>query len=183
MNIVAVVGLRWITRSARVGAPSVSLWVLACLVFFIPLALALDRALQPPSRSRAASTPGCAAPSDRCTVSCAAGACGSTIFLLSVAVALCGGQLRARARACGRGARRQPPVLGRVRAGLTLVLHRLNIIGLAAGKWVQNIGSVATWIPPRAPHRLRRRRVCDYLGPRPRSRPPSWCRAMTFWQR
>ena len=41
MNIVAVVGLRWITRSARVGAPSVSLWVLACLVFFVPLALAL----------------------------------------------------------------------------------------------------------------------------------------------
>src|SRR5918994_3532987 len=41
MNIVAVVGLRWISRSARVGAPSVSLWILACLVFFIPLALAL----------------------------------------------------------------------------------------------------------------------------------------------
>src|SRR5688500_7613508 len=41
MNIVAVVGLRWIARSARLGAPSVSLWLLACLVFFIPLALAL----------------------------------------------------------------------------------------------------------------------------------------------
>src|SRR5688572_2222775 len=41
MNIVAVVGLRWIARSARVGAPSVSLWVLACLLFFVPLALAL----------------------------------------------------------------------------------------------------------------------------------------------
>src|SRR5918996_845651 len=41
MNIVAVVGLRWIARSARIGAPSVSLWILACVVFFIPLALAL----------------------------------------------------------------------------------------------------------------------------------------------
>ena len=41
MNIVAVVGLRWIARSARIGAPSVSLWVLACLLFFIPMALAL----------------------------------------------------------------------------------------------------------------------------------------------
>ena len=41
MNIVAVVGLRWIARSARVGAPSVTLWMLAWLVFFIPLAAAL----------------------------------------------------------------------------------------------------------------------------------------------
>jgi amino acid transporter len=41
MNIVAVVGLRWIARSARVGAPSVSLWILACVLFFIPMALAL----------------------------------------------------------------------------------------------------------------------------------------------
>ena len=41
MNIVAVVGLRWITRSARLGAPSVSLWILAWLVF---AALLLGRA-------------------------------------------------------------------------------------------------------------------------------------------
>src|SRR5918992_4845873 len=41
MNIVAVVGLRWIARSARLGAPSVSLWILAWAVFFVPLALAL----------------------------------------------------------------------------------------------------------------------------------------------
>lgn len=41
MNIVAVVGLRWIARSARLGAPSVTLWVLACLTFFVPLALTL----------------------------------------------------------------------------------------------------------------------------------------------
>ena len=41
MNIVAVVGLRWISRSARLGAPSVTLWILACLVFFVPLAAVL----------------------------------------------------------------------------------------------------------------------------------------------
>ena len=43
MNIVAVVGLRWIARSARLGAPSVTLWVLAALAFFVPLALAVAR--------------------------------------------------------------------------------------------------------------------------------------------
>src|SRR5262245_45875994 len=41
MNVVAVVGLRWITRGARVGAPSVTLWILACAAFFVPLAAAL----------------------------------------------------------------------------------------------------------------------------------------------
>jgi len=43
MNVVAVVGLRWIARSARLGAPSVTLWVLACLAFFVPLAIAVAR--------------------------------------------------------------------------------------------------------------------------------------------
>jgi glutamate:GABA antiporter len=39
MNIVAVVGLRWISRSARAGAPSITLWILAWLLFFLPMAL------------------------------------------------------------------------------------------------------------------------------------------------
>jgi glutamate:GABA antiporter len=46
MNIVAVVGLRWIARSARLGAPSVTLWILACLAFFVPLAIAVSRLAQ-----------------------------------------------------------------------------------------------------------------------------------------
>jgi amino acid transporter len=46
MNIVAVVGLRWIARSARLGAPSVVLWVLAAVAFFVPLAIAVSRLAQ-----------------------------------------------------------------------------------------------------------------------------------------
>jgi amino acid transporter len=46
MNIVAVVGLRWIARSARLGAPSVTLWILAALAFFLPLAIAVSRLAQ-----------------------------------------------------------------------------------------------------------------------------------------
>ena len=41
MNIVAVVGLRWIARSARAGESSVTLWILAWLLFFLPLAAAV----------------------------------------------------------------------------------------------------------------------------------------------
>jgi glutamate:GABA antiporter len=46
MNIVAVVGLRWIARSSRLGAPSVTLWVLAALAFFVPLAMTVSRLAQ-----------------------------------------------------------------------------------------------------------------------------------------
>ena len=31
MNVAAIVGLRWISRSARIGAPAMVLWVLACV--------------------------------------------------------------------------------------------------------------------------------------------------------
>jgi amino acid transporter len=40
MNVIAVVGLRWISRSARAGVPSISLWLLAWL-FFVPFAAAV----------------------------------------------------------------------------------------------------------------------------------------------
>ena len=42
MNVVAVVGLRWITRGARVDAPAVTLWILAWAMFFVPLAAAVS---------------------------------------------------------------------------------------------------------------------------------------------
>ena len=39
MNIVAVVGMRWIARGARTGPASVTLWALAWIAFFVPLAV------------------------------------------------------------------------------------------------------------------------------------------------
>src|SRR5690242_428007 len=38
MVVIAVVSLRWIPRAARAGWPSMSLWCLAGLCFFVPLA-------------------------------------------------------------------------------------------------------------------------------------------------
>src|SRR5450759_1707108 len=40
MNVVAVVGLRWIARGARGGPAAVTLWALAWIAFFVPLAVA-----------------------------------------------------------------------------------------------------------------------------------------------
>ena len=41
LNVVAVIGLRWISRGARVGPPALLLWVLAWICFFLPLAATL----------------------------------------------------------------------------------------------------------------------------------------------
>jgi len=41
LNVVAVVGLRWISRGARAGSPALLLWLLAWLSFFLPLAATL----------------------------------------------------------------------------------------------------------------------------------------------
>src|SRR5471030_3159575 len=39
LNIAAVVGLRWLSTAAQIGPSSLALWVLALIIFFVPLAL------------------------------------------------------------------------------------------------------------------------------------------------
>lgn len=145
MNIVAIVGLRWISRSARVGAPSVTLWVLACLVFFVPLAVALiDLSSRYPEQGgiyawvRRAFGHG---------HGYAAGWClwvnnlfyfpSLLLFAAANVTLVVGGPELADNRTYSIVF-----VLGFL-WGTTL----LNIVGLSAGKWLQHGGSVATWIP------------------------------------
>jgi amino acid transporter len=147
MNIVAVTGLRWISRSARAGAPSVSLWILACLVFFVPLALALIEL-----SSRHPEQGGIYAWVRRAFGPLHGFVCGWCLWVNNMfyfpALLLF-------------GAANFALVLGPSGGGLaenrlysvTFVLGflwfctLLNIIGLTAGKWLQHLGSVATWIP------------------------------------
>src|SRR4029079_8801197 len=42
MNVVAVVGMRWIARGARTGPESVPLWILAWIAFLVPHAVAIS---------------------------------------------------------------------------------------------------------------------------------------------
>lgn len=42
-NIAAVVGIRWLAAAAHAGAGSITLWVLAAALFFVPSALAVSR--------------------------------------------------------------------------------------------------------------------------------------------
>ena len=165
MNIVAVVGLRWIARSARVGAPSVSLWVLACLLFFIPLALALIElsSRHPEQGGIYAWVRRAFGPLHGFIVGWCLWVNNLVYFpsLLLFAAAnfalVIGPSLGFGAGALSgtEGAGFSPADLADDRLysvvfvlGFLWFCTAINIVGLQAGKWVQNIGSFATWIPP-----------------------------------
>ncbi|MBA3271325.1 MAG: amino acid permease [Acidobacteria bacterium] len=148
MNIVAVVGLRWIARSARVGAPSVSLWVLACLVFFVPLALALiELSSRHPEQGgiyawvRRAFGP---------LHGFVAGWCMwvNNLFYFPSLLLFAGANFALVLGPRGEGLAENRLYSVAFVIGLLWFCTALNIIGLQAGKWVQHIGNVATWIPP-----------------------------------
>ena len=148
MNIVAVVGLRWISRSARAGAPSVSLWILACLVFCIPLALALiELASRHPEQG------GIYAWVRRAFGPFHGFVCGWCLWVNNLfyfpsllLFAAANFALVLGPRGEGLGEDRLYSVVFVL--GFLWFATLINIIGLTAGKWVQNAGSVATWIPP-----------------------------------
>ena len=116
MNIVAVVGLRWISRSARLGAPSVTLWILACLVFFVPLAAVIAEL-----SSRHPEQGGIYAWARRAFGPAHGFVCGwcmwvNNLFYFPALLLFAGANLLVPLGAGRRGDRRQPLVLGHVRA-------------------------------------------------------------------
>jgi len=148
MNIVAVVGLRWITRSARVGAPSVSLWILACLVFFIPLALALIEL-----SSRYPEQGGIYAWVRRAFGPLHGFVCGwclwvNNLFYFPSLLLFAAANFAVVLGPSGEGLADNHLYSVLFVLGFLWFCTGINIIGLEVGKWVQNLGSVATWIPP-----------------------------------
>ncbi len=147
MNIVAVVGLRWIARSARIGPPSVLLWVLAGAAFFVPLASVVAHLA-----SRFPDQGGMYVWVRRAFGPLHGFICGwclwvnnlfyfpsLLLFAAANAVAAFGPRL------AGVGDSRAYSVVFVLVALWALI--GLNIVGLSAGRRLQNVGSVATWLP------------------------------------
>jgi amino acid transporter len=148
MNIVAVVGLRWISRSARVGAPSVSLWILACVVFFIPLALALiELSSRHPEQGgiyawvRRAFGP---------LHGFVAGWClwVNNLFYFPSLLLFAAANFALVLGTSGEGLAENRLYSVLFVLGFLWFCTAINVVGLSAGKWVQHVGSIATWIPP-----------------------------------
>src|SRR5688572_11586642 len=146
MNIVAIVGLRWISRSARIGAPAVTLWILACLLFFVPLAAVLAEL-----SSRHPQQGGIYAWARRAFGPAHGFVCGWCMWVnnLFYFPALL---LFAAANALIPLGAAQSMADSRLYSvtfvlGFPWATTFLNIFGFSAGKWLQHVGSVATWIP------------------------------------
>ncbi len=146
-TVVAVTGLRWISRGARAGAPSVLLWVLAWLAFFVPLALAVSvLAKKHPEQG------GIYAWVHRAFGPFASALCGwclwvnnlfyfpsLLLFAAANAAAMFGGLA---------------PGLGDSRVFSTIFVLgflwftvSISIQGFEAGRWLQNVGVIGTWVP------------------------------------
>jgi amino acid transporter len=147
MNIVAVVGLRWIARGARVGAPSVVLWVLACVLFFIPLACALAEL-----SSRYPDQGGIYAWARRAFGPVHGFVCGwclwvnNLFYFPSLLLFVAANALLVFGDRFAGLADNRTYSVAFVLVTLWL-LTGLNVLGLSAGKWLQNVGTAATWIP------------------------------------
>ena len=147
MNIVAVVGLRWISRSARVGAPSVTLWVLAALAFFIPLACVLAEL-----SSRRPQQGGIYAWARAAFGPLHGFVCGwcmwvNNLFYFPALLLFAAANATLVLGADGAAIADSRAYSVLFVLGFLWAVTLLNIVGFSAGKWVQHVGSVATWIP------------------------------------
>ena len=147
MNIVAVVGMRWIARGARTGPASVTLWVLAWMAFFVPLAVACSTLAR-----RYPEQGGVYAWVRRAFGQGHGFICGWCLWVNNLfyfpSLLLFGA---ANFAAIG-GADWQ--ALGAARwYSVTFVLGGIwlaagvSIVGLGVGKWLQNAGSLGVWVP------------------------------------
>ena len=146
-NVVAVLGLRWVATSAKAGPSSLVLWLLAATLFFIPQGIAVITLA-----SRFPDEGGVYAWTRRSYGEWNGFLCGwcywinnvlyypnlliSTAVIATYAIGKGGTALGAS----------WPYVLSVSLAALWLAAL-LNIVGLGTGKWLHNIGGVATYLP------------------------------------
>jgi amino acid transporter len=147
MNIVAVVGMRWIARGARTGPPSVTLWILAWIAFFVPLAVACSALAK-----RYPEQGGVYAWVRRAFGQGHGFICGWCLWVNNLfyfpSVLLFGAANFAAIGGAGweaMGAARWYSVAF-VLAGIWIAAG-ISIIGLRLGKWLQNAGSLGVWVP------------------------------------
>jgi glutamate:GABA antiporter len=146
-NIAAVLGPRWIAAAAHNGASSISLWVLAALLFFLPTTfIVVELSTRYPEEG------GLYVWSKRAFGEFHGFIAGWTywiytffyfpgLLMASAAMAAYIGGVRAASLASSRTFLVSGSFL------LLLVAVLLNIIGLNIGKWLQNAGGIGTYLP------------------------------------
>jgi len=146
-NIATVLGPRWVAAAAHNGTSSVSLWVIAALLFFVPSALVINEL-----SSRFPEEGGLYVWTKEAFGDFHGFVAGWNYWIYTVFYFP--GLLLASAAMCayiigenGAWLSQDRPFLLWVSVGLLVVAVVFNIIGLNIGKWLQNAGGVATYLP------------------------------------
>jgi glutamate:GABA antiporter len=146
-NIATVLGPRWISAAGHNGTSSISLWVLAAVLFFVPGALVINEL-----SSRFPHEGGLYVWAKEAFGDFHGFVAGWTYWVYTIfyfpGLLLASASMSAYVFP-GKGAALSEDrtfLLG-VSLGLLLVAVGLNIIGLNIGKWLQNAGGVGTYLP------------------------------------
>lgn len=146
-NIAAVLGPRWIAAAAHNGTSSISLWILAAVLFFVPTALVINEL-----SSRFPEEGGLYVWSKEAFGDFHGFIAGWTYWIYTVFYFP--GLLFASAAMAAYIFGGQGDVLAQNRTfllvvsfALLIVAVSLNIVGLNIGKWLQNVGGVSTYLP------------------------------------
>ena len=147
LNLVAVTSLRWLGSSAAAGPSSIGLWILAAVFFFVPMGLAVsEMAVRQPEQG------GIYAWTKRSLGGrhgFLAGWCYWVNNMLYPASLLMS-TAAVFTYAVGRGGTSLEsswPYVLSFTISLLAVATVLNVVGLRTGKWLQNFGAVATYLP------------------------------------
>jgi amino acid transporter len=146
-NIVTVLGPRWIAAAGHNGTSSISLWALAALFFFIPGAMVINEL-----SSRFPEEGGLYVWSKEAFGDFHGFVAGWTYWIYTVfyfpGLLLASASMSAYMfGARGAALSQDRTFLLAISVVLLLVAVILNIIGLNIGKWLQNAGGVATYLP------------------------------------
>ena len=146
-NIVAVLSLRWLATAAAAGPSSISFWVLAALLFFVPQGLAVSHL-----SSRYPDEGGIYFWTKRQFGEGHGFLCGWCYWVnnilyypnLLMATAVVGTYAFGRG---GSGLESNWSYVLPATLGALWLAVGLNIVGLRTGRWLQNLGAVGTYLP------------------------------------
>ncbi len=147
LNVVAIVGLRWLLTAAQIGPQAILLWVLALVVFFIPQGWAVAEltAHYPQEGGLYVWTREAFGPFHGFV----AGWCywvNNLIYYPSLLIFLAGNAVFVLG-AHAAGLKANPLYTATFSAAVLWLAIILNMVGLRTGKWVQNLGAIGTWLP------------------------------------
>ena len=146
MNIAAIVGLRWLSNAAQIGPASLTLWLIALMIFLLPMALAVlelssrlpaEGGLYVWTKSAFGDTHGFIAGWSYWV---------SNLVFLPTALLFGAGALAHVFAAGSPGLADSAVYNGAVCLAVLWLATLVNIAGLERAKWLQNIGAVATWL-------------------------------------